>query len=196
MAAAVQHAPAEKQKAPQSARKTQTEPKKTISQTVGIAVMIVLLVVSLFVGNFRALQKATPAAFLRQGDVKSIVEDRVSSARNAVTVASRTDISKELTQAVETAGTELAGAKTARKISRANQSLSAAVSEMIDAAQRGLDAEGQSMLTRALDTFTEEGNFLRQEARTYNEKAQKALSMYEKLPTKFVLPRPDFFEGL
>lgn len=196
MAAAVQHAPAEKQKAPQSARKTQTEPKKTISQTVGIAVMIVLLVVSLFVGNFRALQKATPAAFLRQGDVKSIVEDRVSSARNAVTVASRTDISKELTQAVETAGTELARAKTARTISRANQSLSAAVSEMIDAAQRGLDDEGQRMLTRALDTFTEEGNFLRQEARTYNEKAQKALSMYEKLPTKFVLPRPDFFEGL
>ena len=49
---------------------------------------------------------------------------------------------------------------------------------------------------RAADTFAEQGSFLRQEARAYNEKAEKAERLYEKLPTKFVLPEPDVYEGI
>ena len=48
----------------------------------------------------------------------------------------------------------------------------------------------------AADTFAEMGSFLRQEARAYNEKAEKAEALYETLPTKFILPEPDMYEGV
>ena len=44
--------------------------------------VVLLCVLALPVGNFRALQNATPKAFLRQGDVASIVEDRIDAAEN------------------------------------------------------------------------------------------------------------------
>lgn len=40
------------------------------------------------------------------------------------------------------------------------------------------------------------GSFLRQEARSYNQKAEKAEKLYEKLPTKFLLAQPDMYEGI
>ena len=52
------------------------------------------------------------------------------------------------------------------------------------------------MLTRAADTFAEQGSFLRQEARAYNQKAEKAEKLYEKLPTRFLLSQPDMYEGI
>ena len=52
------------------------------------------------------------------------------------------------------------------------------------------------MLTRAADSFAEQGSFLRQEARTYNKKAEKADRLYDRLPTKFLLTEPDMYEGI
>ena len=51
-------------------------------------------------------------------------------------------------------------------------------------------------MLRAADDFAEQGSFLRQEARAYNKQAEKAEALYEKLPTKFVLPEPDVYEGV
>lgn len=93
-AAATQQAP---QRAPKTAdRKAQQKKPEGVKEKLGripraagMAIMAVLLVVSLFVGNLRALQNATPTAFLRQGDVKSIVEDRIDAAQNVQTVAQR-----------------------------------------------------------------------------------------------------------
>ena len=87
----------------------------------------------------------------------------------------------------------LEGAKTAREISRANQTLTGAVSELAAAENLGQD---EAYMRRAADEFTELGSFLRQEARAYNEKAEKAVRLYEKLPTKFMLSQPDIYEGL
>ena len=84
-------------------------------------------------------------------------------------------------------------AKTAQAISRADQALTAAVSELTTASLSG--EEERSML-RAADDFAEQGSFLRQEARAYNKQAEKAEALYEKLPTKFVLPEPDVYEGV
>lgn len=164
-----------------------------LPQAAGVAVLALLLVVSLFVGNFRALQGAMPKAFLRQGDVRSVVEDRVDAAQNVLTVAGRAGLSEDAIQAAEEAVRSMERAKTAQDISRADQSLSAAVSELTTAALSGEDA--RSMM-RAADSFAEQGSFLRQEARAYNEQAKKAEALYEKLPTKFVLPEPDVYEGI
>ena len=121
----------------------------------GIALMILCLAVSLPVGNFRALQSATPKAFLRQGDVKSIIEDRIDAAGTAVTVASRAGLDANAINAAEAAMQLLEDAKTAQEISRADQELTRAVSELTTAALSG--EEARNML-RAADDFAEQGS--------------------------------------
>lgn len=164
-----------------------------LPQAAGMALLAVLLVVSLFVGNFRALQNETPKAFLRQGDVKAVVESRLDAAQNVLTVAERAGLSEDAMAAARSAMGELKQAKTARAISRADQRLTAAISQLTTAELSGETA--RSMMSAA-DDFSEMGSFLRQEARTYNQGAKKAADLYEKLPTKFVLPEPDIYEGI
>lgn len=200
-AMAAQQAPIEKETPRQNAPKKQNAPEKekaglketlySLPQAAGVAIMALLLIVSLFVGNFRALQNATPKAFLRQGDVKSIVEDRIDAAMNVATVAQRLGLGD--VQTVYNAAEALEEAKTARDISRADQDLTAAVSRLTTAELSGEDARS---MQRAADDFAEMGSFLRQEARAYNEKAEKTEKLYDSLPTKFVLPEPDMYEGI
>ena len=200
-AMAAQQAPREAKKPQYSAPKKQNSPQKEnggmkqklhdLPQAAGIAIMAVLLIASLFIGNFRALQSATPKAFLRQGDVKSIVEDRIDAAMNVASVADRLGLGE--VQTIYNAAEALEEAKTAREISRADQDLTAAVSRFVTAPLQGEDARS---MQRAADDFTEMGSFLRQEARAYNEKAEKAEKLYDSLPTKFVLPEPDVYEGI
>ena len=166
---------------------------RDLPQAAGIAILVLLLVISLFAGNFRALQNATPKAFLRQGDVKSIVEDRIDAAQNVLTVAGRAGLSEDAIHAVREAIGDMERAKTAQAISRADQTLTAAVSELTTAS---LSGEEERNMLRAADDFAEQGSFLRQEARAYNKQAEKAEALYEKLPTKFVLPEPDVYEGV
>lgn len=180
-----------KQAAPEKKSGGMKEKLYGIPQAAGAAIMLVLLVISLFVGNFRALQMATPKDFIRQGDVKSIVEDRLDAAMNVASVADRLGLGE--VQTVYNAAQALEEAKTARDISRADQQLAAAVSYLTAAELEGEDA--RSML-RAADDFAEKGSFLRQEARAFNEKAEKAEKLYDKLPTKFALPEPDVYEGI
>lgn len=182
----------------QSSKGKQEQPKglAALSQKAGIAAMTVLLILSLFVGNFRALQNVTPKAFIRQGDVQSIVEDRISAANNIVTVSERGGAKQATLSDVADALTAMKKAKTARDISRADQQLTVAVSALIDEVSDSLTGENAAMLTRAADTFSEQGSFLRQEARAYNEQAQKAETLYEKLPTKGLLAQPDMYEGI
>ena len=180
-----------KQTAPRGDKDGLKEKLHSLPQAAGIAIMILLLVISLFVGNFRALQGTTPKAFLRQGDVKSIVEDRIDAAMNVASVAERAGLGD--VQQVRNAAEALEEAKTARQISRADQELTAAVSRLTTAPLEGEQARN---MLRAADDFAELGSFLRQEARAYNEEAEKAEKLYDRLPTKFVLPEPDVYEGV
>ncbi len=167
-----------------------------LPRAAGIVGMAVLLGISLFMGNFRALAGATPTAFIRQGDVASILEDRMDAAVNVLTLAGRADVDPALLDSARSAITDLQEAESAREISRADQRLTSAVSALVAEASDALEGEDQTMLTRAADDFAEQGSFLRQEARTYNEQAEKAEELYESLPTKFVLPEPDVYEGI
>lgn len=164
-----------------------------LPQVAGVAIMAVLLIASLFIGNFRALQNATPKDFMRWGDVDSIVEERIDAAENILTVAGRAGLNANAIHAAEGAVAAMKEADSAQEISRADQDLMAAISELTTAELSG--EEARNMLSAA-DAFAEYGSFLRQEARAYNEKAQKAEALYEKLPTKFVLPEPDVYEGI
>ena len=195
--AAAQQAPADK--APR--KKNQTAPEKAdigtkVSRPVGIGIMTVLLCLALVIGNGRALSKATPKAFLSQGEVASILEDRVKSAKNAETVARRAGIDESYFTAVEETAKQLQDARSARAVSRADQELSGAVGDMTGAAADGLDANDAALLTGAMDTFNDAGNLLRFEARTFNEKAEKAEKVYDGLLLKGLFSRPDVYEGI
>ena len=171
---ATQSAPKQAQGNPQQQKQPKQEAPKGLAalpQGAGVAALVVMLALALPIGNFRALQNATPQAFIRQGDSQTTLDD-VSSAIKA-----------------------MQSAKTARDISRADQQLTVAVSQLVDDANL-TSAEDERMLTRAADTFAEQGSFLRQEARSYNQKAEKAEKLYEKLPTKFLLAQPDMYEGI
>lgn len=200
MAASAQQFAPEK-KAPQRTGKTQAQEKKPgfreklhrLPMAAGIAAMVLLMVVSLFVGNFRALQNATPKDFIRQGEVQSILEDRAAQAGNVVTVAKRAGLDEAYILDVTNAINALEAAKTARDISRADQQLTAAVSELTGAQLSGEDAKN---MLRAADNFAEQGSFLRQEAREFNKKAEKAKKLYEFLPTKALFAEPDVYEGI
>ena len=197
MAAAAAQQAAKKPQGGNTQKNTQTTSKKNalhdLPRAAGIAIMALLLAAALFVGNFRALQNASPKDFIRWGDVRSIVEDRIDAAENIVSVASRVGLDANAVNAAESAMAEFEKAKTARDISRADQALTAAMAELTGAALEG--EEARNML-RAADTFAEYGSFLRQEARAYNKKAEKAEKLYEKLPTKFMLSQPDMYEGI
>ena len=184
-----------KQTAGQTSQKQPEKETKIVPHTLGIAVMVVLLVLSLVVGNFRALQNATPSSFLKQGDVATIIDQRSASASNVAKVLEQIGTSKTELDAIRSKADELKKAKTARSISIVNQELQAVVSDAVGAATGGT-SENQRMLSRAADNFTEEGNFLTQEGMQYNEKAEKARKVYDGLLMKFMLPQPDVYEGL
>jgi len=164
-----------------------------LPRAAGVVIMALLLALALPVGNFRALQNAAPKDFVRWGDVQSIMEDRVDAGENILAVARRVGMSESEIDAAAQALSAFEGAKTAREISRANQTLTGAVSEL--AAAENL-AQDETYMQRAADEFAELGSFLRQEARAYNEKAEKAVKLYEKLPAKFMLSEPDVYEGI
>ena len=132
---ATQSAPKQAQGNPQQQKQPKQEAPKGLAalpQGAGVAALVVMLALALPIGNFRALQNATPQAFIRQGDVKSIVEDRISAAQNAVTVAQRGSVSQTTLDDVSSAIKAMQSAKTARDISRADQQLTVAVSQLVD----------------------------------------------------------------
>ena len=193
-AAAAQKAPEQKRGTERPDGKKAEARAPRIGQAAGIAILVLLLCVSLAAGNWRALSKATPKAFLRGDEVALQVEERVSGARNAESVAKRADLEETLYSEVEAAARELEGAKTARAVSRADQRLASAVGEMTLAAT-GYFGENAD-LTRAMDMFDDAGNRLRYSARAYNEGAEKAKRVYDGLPLRMLFPEPDYYEGL
>ncbi len=196
MAAAAQNAPERATQSKQTRssggflQKLQNFPHKA-----GIALMVILLVIALPLGNYRALQKASPERFLADREVVSIVEDRAAEAESIIDMALAAfgnDAGEEARSAVD----DLTSAKTARELSRADQALTTAISELTVRLHDFLSGSELTSLNRAADLFAEQGSFLRQKARSYNEKAAHAMEVYDRLPTRFLLSQPDMYEGI
>lgn len=171
--------------------------RRDIPYALGMALMVVTLMVSLVAGNARALHKVQKDA-RSAWKVESFVDGRVAEARNLLKIAGRYDVLTDgERQAIEDAADALDRAKTARDTSAANDALQAAMS---DAAARlmagGISSSDENLLSGVMDDFLDSGNMLRQQARRFNEAAKDAVELYDRLPTKFLLPRPDYYEGL
>lgn len=164
-----------------------------IPYAAGIALCVAMLIVSLFAGNARALSAAKSEA-MEAWTVSEYVSGRVGEARNLLTLCERNDISPELTQALKDASDALSKAANGgvSEVVTLNQQLETAASNASAALLSGkLSASDERALSSTMDDFREQGNFLRQQAREYNEKAADALALYNKLPTKFLLSAPE-----
>jgi hypothetical protein len=158
----------------------------------GIALCVVILAISLLAGNARALSSATGEA-MQRWQVQEYVSGRIGEARNLLTLCDRYGISAELTAALSSAADQLASAgKDIADTVAYNQQLETAASNVAAALlESDLSGADEKSLARVMDDFREQGNFLRQQAREYNQKAQDALALYNKLPTRFLLKAPE-----
>ena len=173
-----------------------TKQRRDIPYALGMTLMVVTLCISLVAGNARALQKAQKDA-RSAWKVEAFVDGRVAEARNLLKIAGRYDVLTDAERReIEDAADALDRAKTARETAAANDALQGLMS---DAAARlmagGIKASDESLLSGVMDDFLDNGNMLRQQARRFNEAAGDAVELYERLPTKFLLPRPDYYEG-
>ena len=163
-----------------------------IPYTAGIALCVVMLLVSVVAGNARALSAATSNA-MREWTVSDYIDGRVGEASNLLTLCSRNGVSAEIIDALSDAKDALKKADddSVSLVISLNQSLETAASNASAALLSGnLSKVDEQSLSTTMDDFREQGNFLRQQARAYNEEAREALELYEKLPAKFLLPRP------
>lgn len=164
--------------------------------TMGIVICVAVLCVSLLVGNARSLGAATSEA-MKEWDVAYLVEDRVGQAKNLLKLCERNDISQELVDALKSSSNDLDHADGVADTMRKNDALQTAASNVSSALlASGMSTSDEKSLSSVMDEFAEQGNMLRYQAREYNEHALEALALYEKLPTKFLLPRPDYVQGL
>lgn len=163
-----------------------------IPYAAGIALCVILLCASLVAGNARALSAATSKA-MDAWEVSEYIDGRVGEARNLLTLCERNGVSQELAAALEDAINALddANARDVSAVISGNQALETAASNVSAALLAGnLSASDEKALSSTMDDFREQGNFLRQQARAYNAEAADALTLYNKLPAKFLLPRP------
>ena len=162
-----------------------------IPYAAGVALCVLMLALSLFTGNARALSMANGQA-MEAWRVSNYVSGRIGEARNLLKLCERNDISFELVNALEEAIDGLERAQGVADTMRGNQTLETAASNVSAALLEGdLSSSDEKSLSRVMDELREQGNFLRQQARTYNEKATEALELYRKLPARFLLKAPE-----
>ena len=163
-----------------------------IPYAAGIALCVLILCISLVGGNARALSEATSKA-MEAWEVSEYISGRIGKASNLLTLCERNEISDALTDALEEAidALEKTNEHDVSRVLAGNQQLETAASNVSAALLSGdLSSADEKALSRTMDDFREEGNFLRQQAREYNKEAAEALELYNKLPTKFLLPQP------
>lgn len=178
-------------------KKAEKKQRRDIPYALGMTLTVIALCASLVCGNARALQKAQKDA-RALWKVEAYVDARVAEARNLLKLAGRYDaLSGEDQKALEDAANDLEKARTARETAKANDEVQAAMSAAAAALMaEGLSTTDETLLSGVMDEFNNNGNMLRQQARRFNEEAQEAKELYGRLPTKFLLPAPDYYEGL
>ena len=166
-------------------------------QIVGIGLMVLVLVFSVLVGNWRTLSNLQGEAE-KTLDIADLVKERAGSASNLLAIASRYDgVSTESVKSLETARENLLKAKGGNRISMADLSLQDAVLVLESQLRKqGLSAEDEGNLQRALDSFYEKGNMIRQQARDYNRLIQHAKNIWSGMPFRFMLPQPQEYAGV
>lgn len=166
-------------------------------QIAGIILMVVILVASVYIGNWRTLHnlvRDADATF----DISELVEERAATAANLLSVASRYDgVSETSVSALTQSRQKLLDANGAYNISRADMSVQDGMLVLENEIKKqSLSGEDAEMVQRVMDTFYGVGSAMRQEARDYNRMIQHAQEVQETLPFGKLLPQPKEYQGI
>jgi len=182
-----------------------------ISLGKGICIALALVLLSVPLGNWRALQskldearrvwdglevdgKKIPAA--QQTPISQIIEGRAAAASNLLTIMKRyPGAAVAEREALERARNAMRGAGDPASAERANEALSACVSEGMDAlfAQTNISDDDHAWLEQVAASFNEQGRKLFIRARDYNRQMQKAIDAYDEMPASALFARPALF---
>lgn len=189
---------ARRQDGRQQKQKKQKKPRREIPFALGIAGMVLVLALSVFVGNARTLGKAEKR-LMRRWDAQETVLERAECAYNLKTIGARYDsVSAEELSAMEDVARRLEkSADSPRAVSRLSGELQGTMSNLCARLMSGgMTKEDERLLSGVMDDFADSGNILRQAARRFNEEAKETRELYGSLPARFLLPEPEYYEGL
>ncbi len=178
-------------------RRTLYQRLHLLSLPVGILLGILLFLISIPIGNGRELFSLTSAA-QKQWKVQPFIDGRVAQVENLVTVAERyTGIDASMMQELREAQAQMKHARNSGVVvvSAADRRLQAAFTSMIGALEQGgqLTREDKQLIVGIIDAYNEQGTKLGLQAREYNRLAQLAINLYEKLPTRWLFPKPAIY---
>lgn len=178
-------------------RRTLYQKLHLISFQKGLIIGVLLLALSIPVGNGRELVAKTSAA-QAQWQVTEFIDGRVTAAGNLSTIAGRYPAAgEEALHELREAQAQLKRVRTGGvvAVSSADRRLQAAMDAEIAALQKTgeLTAEDKRLITGVADTFDDHGEKMRRQAREYDRLIQLALDTYEKLPTRFLFPKPQVY---
>lgn len=166
-------------------------------QLAGIALMVIILVLSVLVGNWRTLFNLEREAE-KSLDIGEFVEERIAQASNLLTIAGRySDISAQNVQALQNAQQGLREAKGATQISEADASLQDSFLVVQSALNRQpLSDMDKDLLQGVVDNFYGAGNRMRQRGKEYNLLIDHAKRVWRMLPFRFLLGEPQGYLGI
>ena len=166
-----------------------------LPQAAGIAILVVCIFGGVALGNGNALRSATREANRSLPAVEQILSERTGKASNLVTLCERYIPQSDATAQLKAARDAVSAARSAEEMYDANLRLSGAVEAAhIALNQAEMTDTDKKLLIGVLDELLSSQLQLERESRNYNEKIDKAVSVYHKLPTQFLHEEPKGFE--
>ena len=195
-------------------RKTLYQRLHLVSFGKGLLIALVLIALSLPVGNWQALNAKLEAAQRtweglevdnkpipadQQVLISRLIKERADAATNLLTLMNNyPNVGVEQRQALERARDAMRAASDPASTARADHDLFASFQEAMDAliSQTTITPEHYELLDAARVAFNEQGRKLTIRARDFDRQMQKAIDTYNDLPTRRLFARPELYESI
>jgi len=180
----------------------------------GLLIALILIALSVPVGNRQALNAKLDAAQRvweglevdskripadQQLPIARLIRERADAATNLITLMRHyPDVAVEERQALERARDAMLAAGGPASTARADHALFARFQEAMDAliSQTTITAEHYELLNEVRVAFNEKGRMLTIRARDFDRQMQKAIDAYNDLPTRGLFARPELYENI
>ena len=157
---------------------------------VAVLIMVLCIVIGIGFGNNNALSKAESESAGQFATVLSSGKERADKAANLRSLCESNGVDQSVINTLNTAISAVKAANAPAKFAKANEELTVAM----DAAEEALleSREGTvPYLQAALDDIDSVTMQLARYIRVYNESQQNALDLYNTLPARFILQKPE-----
>jgi len=195
-------------------RKTLYQRLHLISFGKGLLIALILIALSVPVGNWQALNVKLDAAQRvwdglevdskpipadQQHPIAELIRERAAAASNLITLMQHyPDVAVEERRALERARDAMQAASDPASTARADHALFVSFQEAMDVlvSEASLTTEHFELLDAVRVAFNEQGRRLTIRARDFDRQMQKAIDTYDDLPTRQLFARPELYENI